>query len=188
MKYALQKALLFFCILQHISLPAPSMVYNFRIAQITKQPLYDNKTDKNTTLIALPFEQFRQKYDGITQNFGGILGSYIYDFKPYYFRADCGLSHIHETTDHKTTFSGTEANDILFTVGRTFTINDRAPITFSGLLGFPTHQIYKLQHVDFGYGQVGTGVQCDGLYAFNNASALLYGARYLIFCPANSIR
>lgn len=158
------------------------MVYNFRMAQITKQHIFENP-QRHSTVIALPFEQFRKKYDGTHQNFGGMLGSYLYNFNPYYFRADAAFSQIHESRHHETTFSGTEMDDILFSFGRTFQLHERAPMTLTGLLGFPTHQIYRLRHVDFGYSQIGTGIQCDGLYAFDDDRALLYGARYLHFVP-----
>ncbi len=170
-------------------LSAISMVYNFRIAQITKQPVSldaDSATNNNHTLVALLFDQYRKKYTGITQNFAGALGSFIYDFKPYYFRADCAVSHIHEWCGVATTFSGTETDDILFTCGRNFILNNQTTVTLSGLFGIPTHRIFRLQHVDFGYSQVGTGIQLDGSYSLNDTSALLYGTRYIYFIPRDA--
>lgn len=179
--------LLFFFILQHASLAAISIVYNFRIAQITKQPIFQKTNDKNHTLVALFFDQYRKKYNGTRQNFIGALGSYIYDFEPYYFRTDLAGSHIKETVNNVITFSGTEMDDILFTVGRNFKINKHATATLSGLFGFPTHQIFRLQHIDFGYSQIGTGIQLDGSYELNSISSLLYGARYIYFIPRTAL-
>ncbi len=180
--------LLFLSVLPCAQISAISMVYNFRIAQITKQPIVvEGSQERNKTVIGLLFDQYRKKYqDSIHQNFVGALGSFIYDFEPYYFRVDAAVSHIHETTDHTTTFSGTEADDILFTGGRTIIINDDAVMTFSGLFGVPTHKILRLQHVDFGYSQVGIGIQWDGSYEFRNNNAFLYGARYIYFVPRHA--
>ena len=162
MKCTIQRCLLFFIMLQHANLLAISMVYNFRIAQITKQPIFEKTMEREHSLIALIFDQYRKKHDDIFQNFIGGLGSYIYDFEPYYFRTDFAVSHIKEVTDHVTTFSGTETDDILFTIGRNFILDDRTTVTLSGLFGIPTHRIFRLQHIDFGYSQIGLGIQSDG--------------------------
>ena len=41
------------------SLFSISMVYNFRIAQITKQHIFEGPNEKNNAFIALFFDQFR---------------------------------------------------------------------------------------------------------------------------------
>jgi hypothetical protein len=187
MKYTVQRCLLFFILLGHATLSAVSMVYNFRIAQITKQPIFEKPHDRNHTVIALLFDQYRKKYNGIFQNFAGGLGSYIYDFEPYYFRVDFAVSHIKAKSNHTTTFSGTETDDILFTLGRNIVRRDRSIGTLSGLLGIPTHRIFRLQHTDFGYSQLGTGIQYDGSYAINHTNTLLYGARYIYFVPRKAL-
>lgn len=186
MKYTLYVWLLFFSIMHIANLFGISMVYNFRIAQITKQPIQLDHKQRNNVVVALLFDQFRRKYNGTFQNFAGGLGSYIYDSGSYYFRTDFAVSHIKETVDHVTTFAGTETDDILFTAGKNFILNKRNVITLSGLFGVPTHRIYRLEHVDFGYSQVGTGVQIDGSYAFNSKSNFLYGGRYIYFVPRNA--
>ena len=62
--------LLFFSILFYRHLSAVSIVYNFRIAQITKQPLAENERDQRLAII-LPFDQFQKKHYGVFQNFAG---------------------------------------------------------------------------------------------------------------------
>lgn len=164
-----------------------SMVYNFRIAQITKQPIFKHKLGRDHSIIALLFDQYRKKHTQVKQQFTGCLGAGIYNFNPYYFRTDFGFSHIHEKLQGKTTFSGTEADDVLFTVGRNFLINDHSVATISGLLGVPTHRIFRLQHVDVGYSQIGYGLQLDGSYEFPNTSDLFYGFRYIRFVPRKAL-
>lgn len=208
----IHRSLFIFCVIAYARLSAISMVYNFRIAQITKQPIENTikkAGERKHTTVALVFDQFRKKYNGTRQNFLGGFGSFIYDFDAYYVRADFAISHIHEIsftssktmsskpleqaneiaitqstpTSPRTTFSGTETDDVLFTAGRNFVLTNKSDITLSGLLGVPTHTIFRLQHVDFGTGQVGAGLQLDGLYALNDAGAFLYGARYIHFIP-----
>jgi hypothetical protein len=180
--------LLFFILLLHTNLYPISMVYNFRIAQITKQPIHEEDgTVKNHTLIALAFEQAREKRNHIFQNYAGGLGSYIYDFKPYYFRIDGAFSNIKEVKNGLTTLSGTETDDVLFTAGRNFIINKKTRWTFSGLFGIPTHRIYTLQHSDFGFSQIGLGIQFDGGTELDRQAGLLYGARYIHFVPRKAL-
>ncbi len=170
---------------------AISIVYNFRIAQITKQPIADpttNLDNKKYTVLGLVFDVYQKKYTlGITQNFAGALGAFTYNFKPYFFRTDFAVSHIKAKAYDTTTFSGTEADDILFTFGRNFVINDKSRVTLSGLFGVPTHRITTLEHVGFGYGQIGLGAQFDGTYRFDHVHHLLYGTRYIYFAPRNAL-
>lgn len=162
------------------------MVYNFRIAEITKQPTSENNNPRNHKVVTLVFDQYRKKYNGTQQNFLGGLGAYTFDFKPYYIRVDGAVSYIKERVNHQTSFLGTETDDILFTAGRNFEINKKTLLTFSGLFGIPTHQIYRLKHIDFGYSQVGTGVQLDGVYKCTHSNSLLFGTRYLYFIPRHA--
>lgn len=163
-----------------------SIVYNFRIAQITKQSIFE-PNDKEHQLVGLIFDQYRKKYNGTFQNFVGGLGSYIYDYNSYYFRVDGAVSHIKETVEEVTTFSGTETDDILFTFGKNRQVDERNSVTLSGLFGVPTHRIYRLHHVDFGYSQVGLGIQLDGSYKLNMIDSFLYGIRYIYFVPRNAL-
>lgn len=169
-----------------ISVFSISIVYNFRIAQITKQPLTE-KNNHNTKdlIVGLLFDQYQKKYTGdIYQNFTGCLGSFIRNFiSDYYLRIDGAISHIHATQNHTTTFSGTTTDDLLITLSRDLRFSQEARCAISGLFGFPTHDIFTLQHPDFGYGQFGTGIQFDGTYDLNEQSAFIYGARYIHFFP-----
>ena len=183
MRHTIAQYLLLLMVLFHSALPAVSMVYNFRIAQVTKQPLSENADHRNFTAIALPFDQFLKKHTHVRQNYAGALGSFIYDFKPWYFRTDFAASHIQEKLYDTTTYSGAQADDILFTVGRNFKVHNKAVITLSGLFGVPTHKLLTLQHATFGYSQVGIGAQLDGSYDLPHASAIIYGVRYIYFVP-----
>lgn len=183
MEYNVRKSLLLLAVLIYVNVTAVSIVYNFRIGQVTKQPIA-GASEYHRRIVALLFNQYQEKYQGgVAQNFAGCFGSYIYNRESYYARIDGAFSDIHQKTYHKTTFLGAQTDDILFTVGRNFTPSENIRTTISVLFGVPTHQIFTLQHVDFGYGQVGMGLQLDGSYALDHHSDFLYGARLIYFVP-----
>lgn len=183
MKHVIKKIIVCWAVVHQCSIWAISVVYNFRIAQITKQPIVEQSHRKHS-IIALLFDVYQKKYHGdITQNFVGALGAYLYSIQSWYARVDCAFSHIHEIKNHTTSFSDTETDDILFTVGYNHKIKEKAQITFSGLFGIPTHNLLRLRHVDFGYSQIGTGLQCDGSYGLTRKTTMLYGVRYIYFIP-----
>ena len=143
-----------------------SMVYNFKVAQITKQRIKNHDPANPFYFISLLFYQSGKLYQGCTsEQYLGDLTAFVYNFNPTsYFRIDVGLANVQQKIDHKTTWNGTETDDILYTVGHIFTPNKKNNITVSGLLGIPTHEIEILKQPSFGYGQIGTGLQVDGLY------------------------
>lgn len=177
----MKKYLAFLSFLSCTDLSAASIVYNFRIAQITKQPITEEENYNKHTAIALLFDQYYKKRDHTTQNVLGGLGAYIYTFNPYYVRADFAVGHINAKDRCSTTFTGTETDDILFTAGRNFKFGDRKVLTPSLLFGVPTHKIVILKHPDFGYGQWSLGAQLDGSYPIALHGAFLYGVRYIYF-------
>ena len=162
-----------------------SIVYNYRIAQITRQPV---SADYNKQAVVLIFDQYLKKHSGTRQNFFGGFGSFIYDFEPFYYRIDSAVSHIHEKSlNGARNFSGSAIDDLLFTFGHVTKINPQAAITISGLFGVPTHRTHELQHADFGSGQIGLGLQCDAGYQINKKHAIVGGVRYLYFVPSTGL-
>jgi len=186
MKYIIPVCVVLIGTLWHTNLLTSevSMVYNYRIAQVTTQSI-SQSNHKNHTIVALLFDLYQKKYNNQTrQNFAGGLGSFIYDFDPCYFRIDFAACHVHETVNHKTTLSDTQTDDILFTLGGSVMKNTNTTIALSGLFGIPTHKIFTLQHLDFGYAQVSTGIQVDGTHILNGTgSSAEWGARYIYFIP-----
>ena len=168
------------------------IVYNFRIAQITRRPIdkhNQNKDAKKTpySFTTLPFVQFQKKYHGdVFENFIGDYNAFVYDFgSSCYFRTDFAFSQVHQKKCNVTTFSQMESDDLLFTVGRNFNPTQKARVTLSALFGIPTHSNYVLQHLTISPGQIGSGFQLDGLYSVVNHLHFLWGARYLYFIPAD---
>ena len=181
MKHRIQQYLLLLSILFHAHASAISIVYNFRIAQITKQPITDEQNYNKHTVIPLLFDQVSKTHNDISQNFIGGLAAYIYTHNPYFVRADFAVSHIHTKDQCVTTFTGTQTDDILFTAGYNHKFGDRKLLTSSLLFGIPTHQVLRLKHTDFGYGLFSLGGQLDGSYPISTNGTFLYGLRYIHF-------
>lgn len=185
MRYRIFLFFLIYSLIIFFRVCSTSMVYNFRIAQITKQFQFDSEEDKRYTAIALFFDQIMKKHNGNSQNYLGGFGSLIYNFDNYYIRMDSAFAHINNKQKGLVTFSGMETDDILFTFGCNFIKKKKDLITASWLLGVPTHEIHALEHTDFGYGQTGIGFQIDGSHSYsaNDKHIFLYGARYIGFIP-----
>ncbi len=169
------------------NLACRSVVYNFRIAQITKEHIFETEHKRNHTLIGLLFDEISAKrYDSIQSNYFGGLGTFIYNFwESYFLRADFAVSLVQQQSCFRH-FSDTQTDDFLFTLGKNFKFNSKADLTISGLFGIPTHQVYALYQPDFGTGQFGIGAQLDSVYKFNTINSLLLGGRYVGFIPRSA--
>lgn len=167
-------------------LSSASLVYNFRIAQITKQLIAPEF--RYHTVIGLPFDVYAKTYFGEKANFAGGLASYILNIAHWYFRVDGAFANIQTWGADTKPFSATTTDDLLFTIGRNFKYAPHQNRwTLSAMFGVPTHRIRSLQHVDFGYGQAGLGGQLDGVYQFHDEWGFIYGARYIYFFPRTAV-
>ncbi|MBI2344864.1 hypothetical protein HYV10_02200 [Candidatus Dependentiae bacterium] len=169
----------------HFSIYAVSVVYNFRIAQITRQPITKQAIYKNNAISWLLFNFFQKnKFFHIRENYTGGLLTFNRNFcEKYYFRTDFAAAHTNQTVKNTLQVNETEPDDILCTMGRNFILNQNSRVTLSALLGIPTHSVNTLKRVDFGTGQVGTGLQLDGLYKIFKKADFLCGTRYVYFIP-----
>ena len=175
-------------LLTHVPASAISVVYNFRIAQVTRKPIAHQADKKPNSLSPLLFDFFQktQAFD-IAENYAGGLLTYNRSVgKDYYFRTDLAVAHAERTVQNISTGEATEFDDILFTIGRNFTFGQKSKVTLSGVLGIPTHAVHTLQRVGFGTGLVGIGVQLDGLYKWSRHIDFLWGTRYNYFIPAGA--
>ncbi|MFA5998586.1 MAG: hypothetical protein WC747_01030 [Candidatus Babeliales bacterium] len=169
----------------HMPACALSIVYNFRIAQITRQPIAKQTIKRPNSLSPLIFNLFQKTHGfDIAENYAGGLITYNRDIaKHFYVRTDFAMAHVNQTVNNISKVDVTEVDDILITAGRNITINEKSKVTLSALLGIPTHSVKTLQRVGFGAGQVGVGVQFDGLYKCKKPFDFLWGTRYNYFIP-----
>lgn len=166
-------------------LNAVSIVYNFRIAQITRQPITNETHIKPNAATVLLFNLF-QKSNGLDlrENYTGGLGMFHRYLKNnFYIKSDIAIAHANQKVKNVPTVDTTEVDDILFTVGKNIIKTDHDRVSLSGLFGIPTHSVNFLQRVGHGTGQVGTGVQIDGLHKVASKMDVLWGSRYIYFIP-----
>lgn len=188
MKKNIFARILMLLLITEAPISALSVVYNFRIAQITRQTIGQQTEKRPNSLGILLFDLFQKMHGfNIRENYAGGLLTYNRDIaKHCYLRTDFAVSHVHQTSNCATTVEVIEPDNILFTAGRNFTPTQKMKITLSGLLGIPTHNVNTLQRVGFGVGQVGVGVQLDGLCKITKPVDFLWGARYNYFIPRSA--
>lgn len=164
---------------------ALSIVYSFRITQITRQPIVPETENKPSSTSLLWFNYFQKtRCFGIRENYTGGLATYIRNFrKQYFFRADFAVGKAHQTIKKIETSNVIEPDDFLFTVGKNIMKTDCGRVSVAGLIGIPTHSVFTLQRVGFGNGQPGIGAQIDGLYNLSDKIDVLGGVRYNYFIP-----
>lgn len=145
----------------------PSIVYNLRIAQTTKRQPTEKLFTKPSISTLTPFGQFRKKGDGTQINLAGGLFSQVYLLETFYLSLDLATAYVQQKKDAITS-STVQPDDLLFSGGYNYRLNDRIRFTFSGLLGIPTHTDKSLSHVQFGYGHLGLGLQADNSWTFKS--------------------
>jgi|GEM_PF-738783 hypothetical protein len=164
-----------------------SVVYNLRVAEITRRQALDPKfTDPSIALITL-LNQSRQRVDCVKENITSNLGSYMYIGKKIYFKTDFAWGHVRaQHSDYR--FSRTQTDDILFTLGYSKSITKKTKLTVSMLLGVPTHEDNILEGIQLGTGHNGLGIQCDGSCIINGdrTQSILGAIRYIRFLPAST--
>lgn len=164
-----------------------SIVYNFRVSEITKHPIFKNTHHRNHVLTIL-FEEYEKKRNGEVENFLGNLTSGIWSFnRNNYVRVFTAVANMREIVHKKTVYSGTGWDDVLIMAGHEWKLNTKSRITLSGLFGIPTHKIKTLKHLDFGINQFGFGGQLDGLHEITDHHAIYGGGRYVYFKPRHAL-
>jgi hypothetical protein len=165
-----------------LSVQAVSVVYNLRIAETTRRQAQESSQKRSSIAATTFFAQFREIHDGAHQKIGGAVGTYLFSPSNYYLRADCAVGHVYTKKD-SFHFSRTQADDILFSAGRSHAINERTRVTGSAMLGVPTHKDSALEGLQFGTGHFGLGVQLDGghVYSKNFRHSIMGATRYIRF-------
>jgi hypothetical protein len=161
-----------------------SIVYNLRVAETSKRLEIGSSTSYPSSGTCTLFGTFREKYNGVKHSNVSGLFSLIYAPKSFFVSMDMAVGQVFSDTNG-VHFSRTQTDDLLFSAGYSPPISEKVRITFSGLLGFPTHDDTSLEYVQLGYGHYGIGMQVDGTIAYlNNVDhTLRYAARYIYFFP-----
>lgn len=163
-----------------------SIVYNMRIATITRRQRFDSQQQAFHNLLSgVPFAQWRKIQSGnFKQNDYGALGTYIYSKENYYLKVDSAAGRVNSTIIGENSclkISRTQTDDILFTGGFGHSAGKHARFAYSALFGVPTHRNYILEFSQFGIGHIGLGGQIDGSYNYSqNGTHTIFGAMRLI--------
>ncbi len=168
-----------------------SIVYNLKIAEITKRQAFEDRFSQPSTIAVTGIEQFRQTYDGRQQNIASALGTYIYLPKNTYFRIDAAVGNIRQKygpDPEQTTFHKTQTDDILFSFGQTFVTGKKTRATTSLMVGIPTHRDFTFyKGLQFGTGHFGFGGQFEASHSYWHntlSSTTIIGAlRFIHFFP-----
>jgi hypothetical protein len=172
------------CLLQQIS--AVTLVYNMRVAEISKRQQLMPNTKKRNIIAETSFGQWRALKNGFKQSAYGAIATYIRSAQSFYLKIDGAVGRVkNNVLTH--IFKRTQTDDILFTGGYSHMVGTYGRLTYSGLLGVPTHRDFILDLAQFGTGHVGMGGQIDASYAYkHDRTNVLFGAaRVVHFFPRN---
>lgn len=161
-----------------------SIVYNLRVAETSKRIEVKSTLASPSLGTFTGFGTFREKYNGIKHACGGGLFTLVYAPESFFLRIDAAVGRV-SSNDHGVHFSRTQTDDLLFSGGYSPRISNKIRLTFSGLLGLPTHKDTSIAHIQLGYGHYGLGVQMDGSFIFSSNSnhTLRCAARFIHFFP-----
>jgi hypothetical protein len=160
------------------------VVYNLRIAETSRRQAQEEKFKKPSIFAVGLVNQWNRLRDNSQEDYTSGLATINYSTKSAYIHADIAVGNVRQKTKSHS-FSRTQMDDILITGGYGFKLNHRSRITFSGLLGIPTHKDLSPEGLQFGTGHVGVGLQMDGsfFYSPHYNNAILAAARYIHFFP-----
>jgi len=163
-----------------------TLVYNLRIAETTRTQLKHLVQKRHSIIAATPFAQFRQLLKDAHESAVGGLLTYIYMKEHFFARVNAAVGHVHAKSDTlNASFSRTQTDDILATVGYAFSVHEYLSMGASLHLGVPTHEDTSLQVVQLGTGHVGLGGQIDAAYSISDSQAFMAAARFIHFFPRN---
>lgn len=158
--------------LLHVSLHALTEVYNLRITTLTAERL-DLDDNFGTHLPALftskLITRIRETRIGNNQLLAANMNSIIYSYKKLYARVDTCWGYVRERSVDITT-QNTQSDDILFSTGCRHTVNPHVHVTYSALLGIPTHKDYAFEFFQLGTGHYAIGGQIDSIFKQDNHS------------------
>lgn len=170
---------------------AISIVYNMRIASITRRQHANEPVDHEHAILGTPFGQWRALKTGSKQHDAGMLGSYIYSKPSYYVKVDTAIGHIANdiplsSSNGSVHVAVTQWDDLLFTGGYGYQLGSNGRIAYSALFGIPLHRDYIVEFAQFGTGHVGIGGQIDTAHSFGENHTIFFALRGIYFVPRSA--
>lgn len=156
--------------LLHVSLYAVTEVYNLRISTLTSERIdLDATVGANENLPSIfttkLVTRIRKTRIGNEQLLGATMNSLIYTYKKFYARVDTGWGYVRERDADPTvaTTRHTQPDDILFSIGYRHLVKPHVHLTYSTLVGVPTHKDHSFEFFQFGTGHYAVGGQIDSI-------------------------
>jgi len=163
-----------------------SLVYKFFVSEITRRYTPAGKSTKASQCSLLCFDIYASKYDTTKENAAGLLATYLYQYNQVYAQIDGAFGHV-KSHYHGQEFSRTQTDDLLFSLGFSKAFSSKTAVTFSGILGFPTHKDTSPEGIQFGIAHSSIGFKIDAVRQCcpKKDQKLLLAGRYLRFLPSN---
>ena len=161
-----------------------SIVYNLRVAETSKRLDIGSTSAPPSAATGTILYTFREKYNGVKHDCIAGLFTLAYAPESFFLRVDTAVGRV-ASSDQGFHFDRVQTDDLLFSAGYSPKLSDNMRLSFSGLLGFPTHQDTSLEFVQLGYGHYGLGAQIDGsfVYSHNHNHTIRCAARCIHFFP-----
>jgi hypothetical protein len=175
--------LILICSLLNIySLQAITIVYNLRIAQITRRQI---SLGKPNLVVNNLFQQWYKFGTGLKQSDIGLLTSFIRTGPSWYAKMDIAGAHVHNVFADGTRLTRNQTDDIFLSGGYGIQPREGTKITFSGHAGIPTHRDTILDGIQFGTGHFALGAQVDGSQAYHVSKPhfVFFALRLIHFFP-----
>lgn len=165
-----------------------SIVYNLRVAETSKRLDIGSTSAPPSAATGTILYTFREKYNGVKHDCIAGLFTLAYAPESFFLRVDTAVGRV-ASSDQGFHFDRVQTDDLLFSAGYSPKLSDNMRLSFSGLLGFPTHQDTSLEFVQLGYGHYGLGAQIDGsfVYSHNHNHTIRCAARCIHFFRGRSL-
>jgi hypothetical protein len=165
---------------------ATSLVYKFFVSEITRRHTANAKNARYSQFSLFCFDMYASKYDSTEENAVGLLATYLYQHNQVYAQIDGAFGHITSRYQCQE-FNRTQTDDLLLSLGFSKAFSQKTAVTFSGILGFPTHKDTSPEGLQFGIAHSSIGFKIDAASTFSSKKdqKLLLAGRYLRFLPSN---
>ncbi len=163
-----------------------SLVYKFFVSEITRRYTPAGKSTRASQFSLFCFDIYASKYDTTKENATGLLATYLYQYNQVYAQIDAAFGHVKSRYQCQE-FSRTQTDDLLFSLGFSKAFSQKTAVTFSGVLGFPTHKDTSPEGIQFGIAHSSVGFKIDAVRQCSSQKdqKLLLAGRYLRFLPSN---
>lgn len=181
--------LLYGCLLQPGADAVVSVVFNMRIAELTRRGALsaDGDNESRSSLAGIPFLHYRERRIGLKAHAGGSLAIFLHEREKTYVQIATALGHVSESILGFQR-EATQMDDLLISFGQRFVLPANCRVTLSGHVASPLHKDTALIKPQFGIGHPALGGQVDVGWTYDpeNDRTFFGAVRVLHFFPGNT--